>query len=287
MTTPAEGWHDLPLADYLAVPAMSSSGLRAFRRSPAHYRYARQHPLTETPAMHFGTAVHTAVLEPDLFTAYVTLGRCSATLKSGKDCSYAAKVDRVGLQFCGRHDDPDMGPANLTLTHDAMDRVQAIGAAVRAHPLADGLLTANEGTIERSGIFEDPETGVLCKFRPDRVTTACARTILVDLKTCRDAGPRFWRTIAERGYAHQAALYRRGLAKLGTACEAAVIIAVESEPPHGVGCYLLDEDDLARAHADITELLADYRECAEADEWLGYPVELHEGRVPEWGFAHE
>ena len=76
MSDLTEGWRpDLPIEEYLAIPAMSSSGLQQFRRSPAHYHWSRANPVAETDAMRFGTAVHTAILEPGLFDAtYVTMG---------------------------------------------------------------------------------------------------------------------------------------------------------------------------------------------------------------------
>src|SRR5690606_39465824 len=60
-----EEYHSLP-------DSISKSGLDLIARSPAHYRYAeRREP---TRAMVIGTAIHAAILEPDVFaTEYLLL----------------------------------------------------------------------------------------------------------------------------------------------------------------------------------------------------------------------
>lgn len=57
----------LPNEEYHALDAISKSDLDKINRSPAHYKYAKENPTPPTPAMERGTAVHMAVLEPELF----------------------------------------------------------------------------------------------------------------------------------------------------------------------------------------------------------------------------
>ena len=70
------GWHEgLTMEEYLAIDAMSASGIEQLRKSPLHFRYYRDNPKPSTPAMELGTALHMALLEPLLFEGqYVTLG---------------------------------------------------------------------------------------------------------------------------------------------------------------------------------------------------------------------
>ena len=285
-----------PLRDYLALPAMNSSGLREFRRSPAHYRHAVQNPGEETDAQHFGTAVHVAVLEPERFgSSYAVLegcmGRYKSGAKKGQRCAKPASIARSGKGWCGIHDPKKGTPATTpALKLDDYTRVRAIEQALATHPIANALLRRHPGTVEVSGVFRDDETDVVCKIRPDRVVTLPDGQVLaIDLKTSRkptDGG--WWRELAKLGYHYQAALVRRGLAKLGTVCTASVIVAVESAAPFGVGCYRIDEDDIARAHEDITGWLHEYAKCLESGVWPSYPAGLHEGtRLPDWAFEGE
>ena len=287
MMTPndlTEGW--LPagttIQEYLAVDAMNSSGLKQFRRSPAHFRWDRDNSDSgDTDATRFGTAVHTAILEPELFGEYAVLEGCWGKKKNGEHCGHPAKIARGKRGYCGIHDPKKGTPVRqLALKLADYTRVRAIEQAIADNPTATGFLRGHTGTIEVSGIFQDPETKVRCKIRPDRVVTFPMgdhlETACVDLKTTRkatDGG--WWREIASLGYHYQAALCRRGLARLGQVCTASVIVAVESEAPHGVGCYLLDEDDVARANEEITELLARYADCRKRNEWPSYPSEPH------------
>ncbi|MGL4648256.1 MAG: hypothetical protein ACRC1H_02510, partial [Caldilineaceae bacterium] len=52
----------MPLDEYLAIDALSASGLKLLSRSPWHY--ANRVETAATPAMLRGTLAHAAVLEP-------------------------------------------------------------------------------------------------------------------------------------------------------------------------------------------------------------------------------
>ena len=64
---------NMPNDAYHSYPeGISSTGLKAVLRSPAHYKF--QAARTPSRAMEIGTAIHTALLEPDRFAAdYVLL----------------------------------------------------------------------------------------------------------------------------------------------------------------------------------------------------------------------
>ena len=66
---------DLSNRDYHAHPAISKSGLDLISRSPAHYRYRA--PKEPSRAMEIGTAIHTALLEPDRYAAEYVIDRKS------------------------------------------------------------------------------------------------------------------------------------------------------------------------------------------------------------------
>ncbi|MDX5979577.1 PD-(D/E)XK nuclease-like domain-containing protein [Vreelandella alkaliphila] len=70
-TTPKEPgiYEGLTNAEYHAGPGVSKSGLDLVDKNPATYRYVKDTPeeRTETPDMRIGSALHAAVLEPELF----------------------------------------------------------------------------------------------------------------------------------------------------------------------------------------------------------------------------
>lgn len=269
---PSVGLHKgVPMDDYLGLSeAVSASGLEMIRRSPMQYRHDQQHPTESTPAMERGTALHMAVLEPDLFAdSYVTLDRCEGQTQSGSRCRYSGAVYRLGSSFCRTHD-PDKGaPMDVSvLKADDMADVQGMAASIHSHPRARSILEGGGGT-ELTGVFEDPETGVLCRFRPDRLVDRAG--LLVDVKTTRDAAPWAFPADAERrGYFRKLAFYRRGLQALGWKYQGAAVIAVESTAPYDLICYLVDEGDLDTADREVSRLLRIYADCMESDDWPGY-----------------
>lgn len=278
VTVPEIGLHtDIPMRDYLALSAMSASRLEALRRSPLQY----QHSLTVEPetseALERGEALHCALLEPDRFAArYLIAGACVQLLKSGarkgEPCGNPgiALHDELGW-LCGMHM-KGFGSGIRTdvevLSQANHEAATGMRDAILGHPRARTLVEGRGGS-EITGIFADPETGVLCKIRPDRLVERSG--VLVEIKTTRDAAPWAFPGDAERrGYFRKLALYRRGLRALGWDYQATAIIAVESERPHDLICYLLDEEDLDAADREVSRLLRQYRTCEEVGVWPGY-----------------
>lgn len=283
--TITEGWHeDLSLEDYLAIPAMSASGLLEFRRSPTHYRWAQQNPKEATPAMKEGSALHLALLEPHLFEGrYVALGQCEGKKGDGDRCTYQGSVYRAGSSFCKTHD-PQKGepqdPAIHVMAAEALERIEGMRKAVLAHPDAAQFFRG-KGRSEVTGVWRDEASGVLCKIRLDRDIDRAF--IHADVKTCPDASDEaFTKHAGRMGYVTKAAWYRRGMAALGREATASVLIAVEQKPPHGCQTFLLDEGDLAALAADFDRTLASYAECLERDEWPSYPGGLRALKLKPW-----
>ena len=288
--TLSSGWtHELPLGDYLAIPAMNASLLEEFRRSPEHYRYALHTPKETTSALERGTALHLAILEPEAFEGrYVTLGQCEGSRKDGERCAYRGSAYRDGQSFCKSHD-PGKGEVQdstvAVLAQADYASVLKMRDAVLRHPRASSLFEGL-GELEVTGVFEDPETGVLCKIRPDRLVERAH--LSVNLKSTRDASPwAFGSDAARRGYHRREAFYRRGLAALETECTASALVTVESAPPYSVACYLIDEGHLRIANDEVTRLLEHFKFCEAKDYWPGYGDEFLPLRLPRWATRTE
>jgi hypothetical protein len=287
---PGPGVHrDVPADEYYAWPLPSNSLLGHLARSPLHCRHALDHPAAPTPDMRFGTAFHSLVLEPaDHARRYVRAGRCSGVLKSGKraglQCESDGTVHHGGAWFCGTHagdrrNDPG-GPE--VLGEDDAATLGDMAAAVAAHPWA-GAALALPGMTEVSIVFDDRASGVRCKMRADRIVQGDRLRCVIDLKTARDASPdAFARTIHERGYHRQAALYLRGCAAAGIDVDGYAIVAVDKEPPHATAVYQLDDQDLQAGGDEVDRLLALYAECAASGRWPGYGDGVTPIRLPAW-----
>lgn len=259
------------MADYLAMSAMSASALEEFRRSPAHYRYRLESPPDSTAALDRGEALHAALFEPGLFDGH--------WLRSIEGDGRRKEVREARAAQIADNPDAQIIPAV------DFDSVIGMRDSVLAHPRAKTLLNGY-GEIEVTGVFEDPDTGVLCKFRPDRVVGRAS--LNVNLKSARDASPiGFGRAAANLGYHRREAFYRRGLRAVGVECRGSAIVAVEPDPPYAVACYLWDEEDLNAAEREVIRLLRYYATCERDNHWPAYGEEFLSLRLPKWATEAE
>ena len=246
-------YENVPEDEYHASEGVSVSYLKVHAQAPAKARYGER---KETEALKLGSLIHCAVTEPDKL-----------------ERRYAATdLDRSGTKAWIEAERKAAG--RVLIKRDAMDDAKRIRDAVFLHPVARELLTA-PGPVEASFWWIDPETGVLCRGRADKIIPGMR--VLADLKSTEDASPRgFARTAENYLYDWQAAMYVDGIneAPGGFAAEAFVYLAIEKEPPFLVGAYEILPEHVERARAQVALQLADYRQCEMADHWPGYSETL-------------
>jgi hypothetical protein len=137
-------------------------------------------------------------------------------------------------------------------------------AALREDPDAAPLLYQLPGLAEATILFEDPDTGILCKARPDRIICLPNEGVaLVDLKTTKSAHPQdFRRKYARNGYWLQPAFYSAAVGSLSVASVRDFVFAcVESQRPYAVQCYRPSSNDLAGARRRMGGLLDEMEEA--------------------------
>jgi exodeoxyribonuclease VIII len=230
---------DIPLAAYHAAPGWSKSDLDLITRSPAHWKYGERE---ETPAMRLGTAVHTAVFEPNRweYRYACTTGRRTAAV--------------------------DADPARILLSAADWELCQRIRETVWRHPTCQDLF--RDGQAEYSGWWRDPETGLLCKCRPDWSRPG----LLVDLKTASDASPAgFFRAVERYRYHVQAAYALEGWPQAGgDPADRFLFVVVEKAPPYAVAFYDLSPMLLDAARVLYRRELATAADCQARQHWPGY-----------------
>lgn len=168
----------------------------------------------------------------------------------------------------------------IILNQDQWDQIHGMRDSVMDHLSASALLRA-PGDAEMSVYWNDPETGVLCRCRPDYWRHD---NVVVDLKTTEDASPEgFARSIANWRYDVQAAFYTDGIkSATGRDVRAFVFIAVEKKPPYAVGVYVLDSASLELGRAQYRADLYVYAECVEDESWPGYSNRIETIELPAW-----
>lgn len=259
-------------ADYHAHPAVSKSQLDAINRSPLHYwsQYVNPDRLRPepTPAMLFGTAVHTAVLEPELFDAqYALAPDIGKTTKAGKEAWAAAAA--TGKQL---------------LKPDELADIRGIRQALLEHPAAALALKA-EGVAEKSIFAVDPTTGIEIKCRPDYLTDS---GWVIDLKTTQDASlSGFQRSVVNFRYHVQAAHYLATIeAATGIRPKGFVFLAVEKTYPYAIQVFrcsqALLEVGAVEARSNLDALHHAKSTFPTDQPWPSYNPKVTEIDLPNW-----
>ena len=273
---------DVPDDFYHAqIDRASSSRLKTLEeRSAAHMRWEADHPKAPTPAKKLGTAIHLAILQPDVFHArYAIAGQCEAITGKSTRCTNSGSTRINGDHWlCGVHsrgisDAPD---AVNVLEASSWDTCVGIAAAVQAHPTARALL---KGAVEQTALWTDRETGLPMKGRFDVVNTDLG--VLPDLKSCENAHPdAFERTIYGFKYYRQSALYLEAAEELGIPARDSVLIAFEKTEPFGVMVYRVRGDAVQAGREELKPLKERYARCRESGVWSGYPTEVRDISLP-------
>lgn len=261
---------------------VSSSGLRRILKSPRSFRAAIDGPPDEpTDAMKFGTLVHQVVLEgPEFLKRYVVAptefvgltkdGRESTSSKEAKEKKAAWYAEQV---LAG----------SIIVTQQEFDDVRGMLDSVVGHPDAFALL--KNGVTEVSGYYADPETGILCRIRPDFLSTDLMA--LVDLKTTTDCSEReFARSIWTWRYDIQIAMYGDGVEQIeGRKIEHHAFIAVEKRKPYECAVYHADQALLEKGLEDYRRGLRILRKCIDSGQWPGYQQRIGTIGLPSWALS--
>lgn len=253
---------------YHSTSALSSTGLREFAKSPAHYQAYLKRSKAPSKAMAFGSGFHVLIGEPELFSKrYVKApAGIDRRTKQGKDDWSKFVADNAG---------------KITLTDDEWETMNGMLNSILANKTALSLLA--NGKAEQSIFWKDVATGVLCKCRPDYLRDD---GIVVDLKTTEDASLKgFQKSISNYGYHMQSAWYLDGVSHaFNEPMTDFVHLVVEKSPPYGVALYTLDDGSLQKAREDISKILVQFAECNSKNEWPSYGSDIQNVSIPAWMF---
>jgi len=263
--------HYMEDADYRALDRMNQSSIKHGLRSMEHMRHAMQNPSPSTPALEFGSLVHTAVLEPDMLNvAYAVAPNVDRRTKGGK---------QEWADFLECNSD------KIVVKEDDMIKARDISASVRKHTLATKWLSNKKGMVEHVCVWDDDDTGVDCKAKIDLYIPPARNgaPVVVDLKTTNDASPTgFAKSVAKFHYHLQAAFYLDGVAKSNKRHAKFVFIAVEKEAPYSVGVYMLDQDAIEAGRKLYKNVLSDWTKAVQSDKFVGYGELLETLSLPTW-----
>lgn len=259
------------------TPGISATGLIHIARSPAHFKEYLEHPPKTTPAMLRGSAIHSAILEPDRFVAeYIALDDVEICAKIG---GAKPRATNAYKEWRAEWELNNIGKTVIPM--EDYETACHIADKAYAHPVMRDML-ARAREIEGVMQWQDAQTGVLLKARPDmRLETTGD---LLDIKSTMDArADAFSRQIYTLGYFIQAAVYREAVRVVhGFRDVPFYFLAVETDAPYAMAMYRLDEAACEIGDIEFRRCVDLYAECSSNDNWPDYPISILQISVPSW-----
>ncbi|MCP3873374.1 MAG: hypothetical protein GY699_09510 [Desulfobacteraceae bacterium] len=268
------GVFDLTQDEYRSAPGISRSDLMYMDKTPAHFKYYKDNPEPPTENMVKGTAVHTLILEPHTFLDDFRVMPKKFKTKSGN--KYKAWFKSKNL------------PKENILNLNTWKQIRGMRDALNSSKRASLYLS---GYHEKSFFWIDPETGILCKCRPDSIHLKTG--IISDLKTCDNASPEeFIKKCYNMAYHVQNAFYVDGVIEAVRQGgnngfdfkepDSFMFVAVEKEAPYLMGFYDLPPAFVDEGRRLYKLYLKRYKEAVEKDDWSGYSNKIIRLQEKSW-----
>lgn len=246
------GIYDLTLEEYLSDccigPSVSSSGLRKLIETcPALFK---QEQKKTTKAMQFGSAAHLAFLEPEKLAERVVV---SPHAEYRTDAAKAWRDEQIknGL---------------IPLKKVEFDSLTAMSHALRSSVCGD---VFSGGEAEKSIIWQDPETKIWCKTRPDYLKEK--EGIGYEYKTTGSVKPDDFARVADgKLYQMQVAWHLEGLEAIKSNVKEIRIIAQETDAPYLPQEFIPDSSAIEYGRGMNRMGLRILANCIATDNWHGY-----------------
>jgi hypothetical protein len=251
--------------DYHDDPRPSWSTVKYMLDCPAAYRWRRDNPPTQTPAMQFGSLVHALILEPE------TVPRDF----------HALPIDHNGRTKAGKELVAEIEAAGRTaIRHDVFVDAVKLRDAVRAHSEAARLIDS-AAFVEAA--FFGQMRGIEARCKPDVIAEDGT---VWDLKTTDSLKPALFRSKAARlGYYGQIASNAQLCsAVLGQDLKPGGLIVVQTNGPALVEVLRYGIDAVAFGEQQCHEAWSRLADCLAADVWPGYEWGGEMG-VPSWAMG--
>ncbi|EKQ9106598.1 exodeoxyribonuclease VIII [Salmonella enterica] len=249
-------YYDIPNEAYHAGPGVSKSQLDDIADTPAIYLWRKNAPMDteKTKSLDTGTAFHCRVLEPKEFSKrFIIAPEFNRRTSAGKE------EEKTFLEECAR-------TGITVLTAEEGRKIELMYQSVMALPLGQWLVES-AGYAESSVYWEDPETGILCRCRPDKIIPEFHW--IMDVKTTADI-QRFRTAYYDYRYHVQDAFYSDGYrAQFGEIPTFVFLVASTTTEcgRYPVEIFMMGEDAKLAGQREYRRNLQTLAECLNNDEW--------------------
>ncbi|EBU5305410.1 exodeoxyribonuclease VIII [Salmonella enterica subsp. enterica] len=249
-------YYDIPNEAYHAGPGVSKSQLDDIADTPAIYLWRKNAPVDteKTKTLDTGTAFHCRILEPEEFRKrFIIAPEFNRRTSAGKE------EEKTFLEECAR-------TGRTVLTAEEGRKIELMYQSVMALPLGQWLVES-AGYAESSVYWEDPETGILCRCRPDKIIPEFHW--IMDVKTTADI-QRFRTAYYDYRYHVQDAFYSDGYrAQFGEIPTFVFLVASTTAEcgSYPVEIFMMGEDAKLVGQREYRRNLQTLAECLNNDEW--------------------
>lgn len=258
--------------EYDKIKAINNSMLKHFKRSPEHYIHAlKEGSPPPTPAMQFGIAFHSYVLEEHNFLKDIAVLDENKRPVPDKDYRTKANAEWKEAFFQENKD-------KTVITSEQMETIKRMKDKVMNHELAGELLTMGTNRFEYEMTWNWKKTR--CKGLADVRNDS----FLLDLKTTQDANPDEWmRQFFRMDYHRQAGMYLDGDAngKLDYSgkWKDFYFVAIEPTEPHSIAVYKPRRQVIEKGLEEYRTLCEQFQSCIDNKIWQGYEFKSVAGHL--------
>lgn len=253
------GIYSISNKEYRHSPGISWNAAKLLARTGAHYwnEYLNPQyvPESEKEYSILGNALHTLALESQLFESRFFVMPKLSQKKEDRERKKAI-FDELKL--------------NEKIAISEKDAEVAFEMAESLKKTIDlsGLKT-NE--VEQSLFWENSETGIFCKSRPDILRLD--KAIVGDIKTTHDARWRKFKYLAkDYDYPLQAVMFQDALQTLKGITIEIYAIAIESKKPYVCVPYPFSKETLEEGRHKFLKALRTYESSLKNNHWTGYSI---------------
>ncbi|HFO2959846.1 TPA: exodeoxyribonuclease VIII [Escherichia coli] len=242
--------------NYHAGPGVSKSQLDDIADTPALYLWRKNAPVdtTKTKTLDLGTAFHCRVLEPEEFSnRFIVAPEFNRRTNAGKE------EEKAFLMECA-------STGKTVITAEEGRKIELMYQRVMALPLGQWLVES-AGHAESSIYWEDPETGILCRCRPDKIIPEFHW--IMDVKTTADI-QRFKTAYYDYRYHVQDAFYSDGYEAQFGVLPTFVFLVARTTVECGrypVEIFMMGEEAKLAGQQEYHRNLRTLADCLNTDEW--------------------
>jgi len=266
---------------YHSSIGLSNSGLKTLLDCPAKYYFkylSGDYTPKEKPSFKIGKACHKYILEGrKAFEEQYWYNPYSEYKKDELVAIFKSifDYDNVVSKLTVREltelllDKAEIIPKEIHLNLSELNQVIGMSKMINSDERAKNAFS-QKGESELSLFWQDEETGIWLKCRPDFLPYDCK--FVPDYKTAVSANPRtFYGDFLKFGYFVQAAMYRQGIkAVTGIDVESFFFIVQEKEEPFISQPFLPSMRLVDWGDKVIRNGIQKYVECQESGLWPGY-----------------